>query len=136
MTWSHSRQTTPGSSRIVAVMETAQPAVSPAAPAGSSSLGVTAAPFIRSGTAAVIDLARRADRLGYGSLWVAEVTGAGAINVTGDQALVRDTISAYRRAGVDVPIVFPLTWGSASQDALESTLRAAIAPPAPAANEA
>lgn len=365
--WSHSRQTTPGSSRIVAVMGTAQPAVSPAAPAGSSSPGVTAAPFIRSGTAAVIDLARRADRLGYGSLWVAEVTGieafcvlgavcqtapsvglgtgvvpmqvrtppllamaaaslqalapdrevllgvgvsspvvatqwhgagypakplacmrefiallreclsgntvsfagdyyqvrkfrlgvelgdrkpkivlgalgegmlrlagaeadavllnylpaghvpwcaeqvrrggnariyanihigvgdraaaapqarydlfsyavvdayarsftragfgdavqairaahaagdrAGAlaavpdemidaINVVGDQALVRDTISAYRRAGVDVPIVFPLTWGSTSQNALESTLRAAIAPPAPAANEA
>jgi hypothetical protein len=57
---------------------------------------------------------------------------AGAINVVGDQALVRDTISAYQRAGVDVPIVFPLTWGSTSQNALESTLRAAIAPTAPA----
>jgi hypothetical protein len=53
-----------------------------------------------------------------------------SIDVTGDEALVRDTISAYRRAGVDVPVVFPLTWGAAGQDALEATLRAAIAPPA------
>jgi probable F420-dependent oxidoreductase len=83
MTWSHSRQTTPGSSRIVAVMETAQPLAVPAAPAGSSSLGVTAAPFIRSGTAAVIDLARWADRLGYDSFWVAEVTGIEAFSVLG-----------------------------------------------------
>jgi hypothetical protein len=41
--------------------------------------------------------------------------------VVGDQALVADTIAAYRRAGVDVPVVFPLTWGAASQDVLEST---------------
>ena len=52
-----------------------------------------------------------------------------AIDVTGDEALVRDTISAYRRAGVDIPVVFPLTWGAAGQEGLESTLRAAIAPP-------
>jgi hypothetical protein len=32
-----------------------------------------------------------------------------AIDVVGDEALVRETISAYRRAGVDVPVVFPLT---------------------------
>jgi hypothetical protein len=57
-----------------------------------------------------------------------------AIDVTGDEALVRDTISAYRRAGVDVPVVFPLTWGAAGHDGLESMLRAAIAPPAPAAH--
>ena len=82
MTWSYSRQTTSGSSRIVAVMETAQPSPAPAAWAGSS-LGVTAAPFIRSGTAAVVDLARRADRLGYGSFWVAEVTGIEAFSVLG-----------------------------------------------------
>jgi 5,10-methylenetetrahydromethanopterin reductase len=52
-------------------METAQP------------LGVTAAPFIRSGTAAVVDLARRAGRLGYDSFWVAEVTGIEAFSVLG-----------------------------------------------------
>ena len=66
MTWSDSRQTSSDGSRIVAVMETAQPPVVPAASAGGSPLGVTAAPFIRSGAAAVVDLARRADRLGYG----------------------------------------------------------------------
>jgi probable F420-dependent oxidoreductase len=52
-------------------------------PAGSAPLGVTAAPFIRSGPAAVLDLAARADRLGYGSLWVAEVTGVEAFSVLG-----------------------------------------------------
>jgi alkanesulfonate monooxygenase SsuD/methylene tetrahydromethanopterin reductase-like flavin-dependent oxidoreductase (luciferase family) len=64
-------------------METAQPPVAPAAPAGGSRLGVTAAPFIRSGTAAAVDLARRAGRLGCDSLWVAEVTGIEAFSVLG-----------------------------------------------------
>jgi alkanesulfonate monooxygenase SsuD/methylene tetrahydromethanopterin reductase-like flavin-dependent oxidoreductase (luciferase family) len=241
-------------------MESAPPPIVPAGSAVGSPLGVTAAPFIRSGTAAVVDLARCASRLGYDSFWVAEVTGieafsvlgaasraaagvglgtgegmlrlagaeadgvllnylpashvpwcveqvrrggnatiyanihvgvgdraaaaprarydlfsyavvdayassftragygdaikairaahlagdrAGAlaaipdemvdaIEVTGDEALVRDTISAYQRAGVDIPVVFPLTWGAAGQDGLESTLRAAIGPPASA----
>ena len=57
-----------------------------------------------------------------------------AIDVIGDEARVRNTVSAYWRAGVDVPVIFPVTWGAAGTDALESTLRAAIAPPAPAAN--
>jgi probable F420-dependent oxidoreductase len=57
-----------------------------------------------------------------------------AINVVGDEALVRDTVGAYRRAGVDVPVIFPLTWGTAGQNALEATLRAAMPPPMPAAN--
>jgi alkanesulfonate monooxygenase SsuD/methylene tetrahydromethanopterin reductase-like flavin-dependent oxidoreductase (luciferase family) len=83
MTWSDSRQTSSEASRIVAVMETAQPPVAPAASAGGNSLGVTAAQFIRSGTAAVVDLARRADRLGYDSFWVAEVTGIEAFSVLG-----------------------------------------------------
>ena len=64
-------------------METAQPPVAPAASAGGNPLGVTAAPFIRSGTAAVVDLARRADHLGYDSFWVAEVTGIEAFSVLG-----------------------------------------------------
>jgi probable F420-dependent oxidoreductase len=53
-----------------------------------------------------------------------------AINVTGDPALVAATVGTYRRAGVDVPVIFPLTWGAAGQDALEQTLRAATAPAA------
>ncbi len=163
----------------------------------------------REPTHIALDLARRADRLGYDSFWVAEVTGteafsvlgaacqaapalglgtgvlpfqvrtppllamaaaslqalarrdervhhaaapahaagdrAGAlaavpdemvdaINVIGNQALVRDRIAEYRLAGVDVPVIFPLTWGTTGQDALETTLRAAIAPPTPAAH--
>src|SRR5215469_1260602 len=84
MIWSDSCQTTPGRGRIVAVMDTGQqPAAAPVALAGGGSPGVTAAPFIRSGPAAVLDLARRADRLGYGSLWVAEVTGIEAFSVLG-----------------------------------------------------
>jgi hypothetical protein len=83
MTWSDSRQTASDASRIVVVMETALPPVAPAAPAGGNPLGVTAAPFIRSGTAAVVDLARRADRLRYDSFWVAEVTGIEALSVLG-----------------------------------------------------
>ena len=57
-----------------------------------------------------------------------------AIDVVGDETLVRETISAYRHAGVDVPVIFPLTWGAAGQDALESTLRAAITRPTTAAH--
>jgi alkanesulfonate monooxygenase SsuD/methylene tetrahydromethanopterin reductase-like flavin-dependent oxidoreductase (luciferase family) len=83
MTWSDSRQTTSGSSRIVAVVETAKPPATPRPSAGGSSLGVTAAPFIRSGTAAAVDLAARAERLGYDSFWVAEVTGVEAFSVLG-----------------------------------------------------
>lgn len=64
-------------------MEVEQRAITPEALPGSAELGVTAAPFIRSGPAAVLDLARRAERLGYGSLWVAEVTGIEAFSVLG-----------------------------------------------------
>jgi probable F420-dependent oxidoreductase len=46
-------------------------------------VGVTAAPFIRSGPVAALDLARQARRLGYGSFWVAEVTGTEAFSVLG-----------------------------------------------------
>jgi probable F420-dependent oxidoreductase len=79
-----SGQTRPGVGWIVAAMETAPPSASASAsPAGTHPLGVTAAPFIRSGTAAVLDLAARADRLGYSSLWAAEVTGTEAFSVLG-----------------------------------------------------
>jgi hypothetical protein len=73
MIWPDSRQKASDASRIVAVMETVQPPVAPAASAGGNPLGVTAAPFIRSGTAAVVDLARRAEGLGCDSFWVARL---------------------------------------------------------------
>jgi hypothetical protein len=56
-----------------------------------------------------------------------------AIDVVGDDTLVRDTVTAYRRAGVEVPVIFPLTWGAPGPDALEPTRRAAIAAALPAA---
>jgi hypothetical protein len=34
-----------------------------------------------------------------------------AIQVTGTSELVAVTVTAYRQAGVDVPVIFPLTWG-------------------------
>ena len=43
-------------------METRQPAAAPVVRAGGAALGVTAAPFLRSGPAAVLNLARRAER--------------------------------------------------------------------------
>jgi alkanesulfonate monooxygenase SsuD/methylene tetrahydromethanopterin reductase-like flavin-dependent oxidoreductase (luciferase family) len=87
--------------------------------------------FTRAGFGDAVQAIRAAHRAGDRAGALAAVTDemVDAINVTGDRALVAATIGAYRRAGVDVPVVFPLTWG-AGQDALESTLRAAIAPAA------
>ncbi len=68
---------------MAAVMQAGQPTAAAAAPHRAGSPGVTAAPFIRSEPAAVLELARCAERLGYGSLWVAEVTGVEAFSVLG-----------------------------------------------------
>ena len=88
--------------------------------------------FTRAGFGDAVRAIRAAHRAGDRAGALAAVTDemVDAINVTGDPALVTATVGAYRRAGVDVPVVFPLTWGAAGQDALESTLRAAIAPAA------
>ena len=93
--------------------------------------------FTRAGFGDAVRAIRDAHRAGDRAGALAAVTDemVDAINVTGDPALVTATVGAYRRAGVDVPVVFPLTWGAAGQDALESTLRAAIAPAAHDANE-
>jgi hypothetical protein len=84
--------------------------------------------FTRAGFGAAVQAIRAAHRAGDRAGALAAVTDemVDAINVTGDREGVAATIGAYRRAGVDVPVVFPLTWGAASQDALESTLRAAM----------
>jgi alkanesulfonate monooxygenase SsuD/methylene tetrahydromethanopterin reductase-like flavin-dependent oxidoreductase (luciferase family) len=55
-------------------------------------IGVTAAPFIRSGPAVALELARCADQLGYDSFWVAEVPGAEAFSVLGATAQVAPSI--------------------------------------------
>jgi probable F420-dependent oxidoreductase len=89
--------------------------------------------FSRAGFGPAVQAIQAAHRAGdrAGALAAVPDEMVDAINVVGDQALVADTIGAYRRAGVDVPVIFPLTWGSAGQDALDPTLRAALAPAAP-----
>jgi hypothetical protein len=57
--------------------------------AGGGLLGVTAAPFIGSGPAAAVDLARRAERLGYESAWVAEVLGRSSWRLRSDPPAIR-----------------------------------------------
>jgi len=93
--------------------------------------------FTRAGFGAAVQAIRAAHRAGdrAGALAAVSDEMVGAINVVGDHTLVADTIGAYRRAGVDVPVVFPLTWGGTGQDLLDSTLQAAIAPEAQDASE-
>jgi probable F420-dependent oxidoreductase len=91
--------------------------------------------FARSGFGDAVQAVRAAHAAGDRAAALAAVPDemVDAINVVGSPALVRDTVASYRRAGVEVPVIFPLTWGSAGEDALEATLRAAIAPAGPAA---
>lgn len=58
-----------------------------------------------------------------------------AIEVVGSSHLVAATIAAYRNAGVQVPVIFPVTWVAAGTDettTLDATLRAAARSQAPA----
>jgi probable F420-dependent oxidoreductase len=48
-----------------------------------------------------------------------------SIEVVGDGTLVAETVAAYRRSGVDVPVIFPLTWGSTDVHGFDATLEAA-----------
>ena len=84
--------------------------------------------FAKAGFADAVQAIRTAHAAGDRTGALAAVPDAmvDAINVVGDAALVRDTVGAYRLAGVEVPVIFPLTWGSAGEDALEATLLAAI----------
>ena len=71
--------------------------------------------FTRAGYGDAIQAIRAAHRAGdrAGALAAVPDEMVDAIDVVGDETLVRETISAYRHAGVDVPVVFPLTWGAA-----------------------
>jgi alkanesulfonate monooxygenase SsuD/methylene tetrahydromethanopterin reductase-like flavin-dependent oxidoreductase (luciferase family) len=68
--------------------------------------------FAQAGFGAAVQAVRAAHQAGDRAAALAAVTDemVDAINVTGDQALVAATVGNYRRAGVDVPIIFPLTW--------------------------
>jgi 5,10-methylenetetrahydromethanopterin reductase len=47
-----------------------------------------------------------------------------AIDICGDEATVAAAMTDYREAGVDVPVVMPLPWGSDRRATLDATLRA------------
>ena len=47
-----------------------------------------------------------------------------AIDICGDAATVGDAVSAYRDAGVDVPVIMPLPWGEDRRATVDATLRA------------
>jgi alkanesulfonate monooxygenase SsuD/methylene tetrahydromethanopterin reductase-like flavin-dependent oxidoreductase (luciferase family) len=49
-----------------------------------------------------------------------------AIDVMGDADVVHATMRAYADAGVDVPVLMPLPWGSDRRASAETTVRAAL----------
>jgi alkanesulfonate monooxygenase SsuD/methylene tetrahydromethanopterin reductase-like flavin-dependent oxidoreductase (luciferase family) len=91
-----------------------------------------ASSFERAGFGDAVQAIRAAHLAGdrAGALAAVSEEMVSTIDVVGDEELVRDTVAAYRNAGVDIPVVFPLTWGGESPDALEATLEAAISSPA------
>ena len=85
--------------------------------------------FTRAGFGRAVQAIRAAHQAGdrAGALAAVSDEMVDAIDVVGDQALVTRTISAYRKVGVEVPVVYPLVWGAPGQEALEPTLQAALA---------
>jgi len=49
-----------------------------------------------------------------------------AIDVMGDAAQVRSTVATSADAGVDVPVLMPLPWGTDRRQVIEDTMRAAV----------
>ncbi len=47
-----------------------------------------------------------------------------AIDICGDAATVAAAVTAYRDAGVDVPVIMPLPWGEDRRAVIDETLRA------------
>jgi len=47
-----------------------------------------------------------------------------AIDICGDAGTVGEAVSAYREAGVDVPVIMPLPWGEDRRATVDATLRA------------
>jgi len=88
--------------------------------------------FTRAGFGGAVAAIRAAHRAGDRVAALAAVSDEmiDAIDVVGSPELVTATVAAYRQAGVQVPVVFPLTWGAAPAGqtaALDATLRAAAA---------
>jgi len=72
--------------------------------------------------AAVLEAHRARDR--QGAVDAISDRMADAIDVCGDEATVAAAVTAYRDAGVEVPVVMPLPWGEDRRATLDATLRA------------
>jgi probable F420-dependent oxidoreductase len=83
--------------------------------------------FSMAGFADAVGAIRSAHEAGDRAAALAAVTDSmiDAINVVGDAPLVHRTVQHYRDAGVEVPVIFPLTWGAEGLTALAPTLAAA-----------
>ena len=85
--------------------------------------------FTRAGYGDAVNEIRERHAAGDRAGAVAAVSDAmvDGIDVVGDEAHVAATVRSYVDAGVDVPIVFPLPWGSDRMATVDATLRAAVA---------
>jgi probable F420-dependent oxidoreductase len=68
---------------------------------------------------------RHAARDREGALAAVSDAMVDGIDVMGDAQHVKATVDAYRDNGVEVPIIFPLPWGSDRQAVIQQTLEAA-----------
>ncbi len=83
--------------------------------------------FARAGFSDEVEAVRTAHASGDRAAAVAGVSDRmlDAISIVGDEKLVASAVAAYREAGVDVPVVFPVVPRNDRTEAVESTLRAA-----------
>lgn len=87
--------------------------------------------FAAAGFGEAVAAIRAAHQAGDRNAALAAVTDemVDSIDVVGDDTVVAETVAAYRRSGVDVPVIFPLIWGSADSHSLDATLEAAASLP-------
>ena len=87
--------------------------------------------FARAGFSDEVEAVRTAYASGDRAAAVAGVSDRmlDAISIVGDEKLVASAVAAYREAGVDIPVVFPVVPRNDRTGAVESTLRAAGATP-------
>lgn len=85
-----------------------------------------AAAFERAGFSEEVAALRAAHAAGDRDAAIAAISDrmVDQIDICGDAATVADAVAAYRRAGVQVPVIMPLPWGADRRAVLDATLRA------------